>query len=38
MSICLLDDLIERGPFVPICRTVANPDVAVNWLGERGAA
>jgi hypothetical protein len=38
LSICLLDDLIERGPFTPIFRTVANPDVAADWLGERGAA
>jgi Replication-relaxation len=34
VSICLLDDLAERGPFAPICRTLAGPGKAVNWLGE----
>jgi len=37
LSICLLDDLIERGPFTPIFRTVANPDVSVDWLGQSDA-
>lgn len=31
---CLLDDLMERGPFAPIFRTVGEPDRAVDWLGE----
>jgi hypothetical protein len=34
VSICLLDDLAERGPFTPICRTLADPGKAVDWLGE----
>lgn len=34
VSICLLDDLAERGPFAPVCRTVADPGKAVDWLGE----
>ena len=34
VSICLLDDLAERGPFAPICRTLAEPGEAVDWLGE----
>jgi len=34
VSICLLDDLAERGPFAPICRTSAEPGKAVDWLGE----
>jgi hypothetical protein len=34
VSICLLDDLAERGPFAPICRTLADPGKAVDWLGE----
>ena len=34
VSICLLDDLAERGPFAPICRTLADPEKAVDWLGE----
>lgn len=34
VSICLLDDLAERGPFAPICRTLAAPGKPVNWLGE----
>ena len=33
-SICLLDDLVERGPFAPICRSIAEPRKQVNWLGE----
>jgi protein involved in plasmid replication-relaxation len=35
VSICLLDDLADRGPFAPICRTLADPGKAVDWLGER---
>jgi Replication-relaxation len=34
VSICLLDDLAERGPFAPICRTLAEPGKPVDWLGE----
>ncbi|MBW8059997.1 MAG: hypothetical protein FVQ78_06605 [Solirubrobacterales bacterium] len=34
VSICLLDDLVERGPFAPICRTLADPGKPVDWLGE----
>lgn len=34
VSICLLDDLAERGPFAPICRTLADPERPVDWLGE----
>lgn len=37
VSICLLDDLTERGPFAPIFRTIANPDVPVDWLGQSDA-
>jgi hypothetical protein len=34
ISICLLDDLADRGPFAPICRTLADPGTPVDWLGE----
>ncbi len=34
VSICLLGDLADRGPFAPICRTFADPGKAVDWLGE----
>jgi hypothetical protein len=34
VSICLLDDLAERGPFAPICRTLADLEKPVDWLGE----
>ncbi len=34
VSICLLDELADRGPFAPICRTAADPGKPVNWLGE----
>jgi hypothetical protein len=34
ISICLLDELAERGPFAPICRTAAGPGKPVDWLGE----
>jgi hypothetical protein len=34
VSICLLEDLASRGPFAPICRRLANPRKAVDWLGE----
>lgn len=35
VSICLFDDLAERGPFAAICRTAADPDMPVDWLGEK---
>jgi hypothetical protein len=34
ISVCLLDDLAERGPFAPICRILADPGKPVDWLGE----
>jgi hypothetical protein len=34
VSICLLDDLAEHGPFAPVCRTLATPGEPVDWLGE----
>jgi hypothetical protein len=34
VSVCLLEDLIERGPFAPVCRTLADPEKPVDWLGE----
>jgi hypothetical protein len=34
ISMCLLDDLAECGPFASICRTLADPGRAVDWLGE----
>jgi hypothetical protein len=34
VSICLLDDLAGRGPFAPICRTLADAGGSVDWLGE----
>ena len=34
VSICLLEDLVEQGPFASICRTVAAPGKPVDWLGE----
>lgn len=36
VSICLLDELTERGPFAAVCRTLAAPGKPVNWLGEKG--
>jgi hypothetical protein len=38
VSICLADDLADRGPFAATCRTVADPDAAVDWLGEKSSA
>lgn len=32
-SFCLLDDLMEHGPFAPIFRSAGDPDRAVDWLG-----
>jgi hypothetical protein len=34
VSVCLLEDLARRGPFAPICRTLAAPGKPVDWLGE----
>ena len=34
VSICLLDELRERGPFAPIFARAADLEPAVNWLGE----
>lgn len=34
VSICLLADLDADGPFAPICRTAAEPEAPVDWLGE----
>jgi hypothetical protein len=34
VSICLLDDLKQRGPFAPIFDPATDPRRAVNWLGE----
>ena len=36
VSICLLDELRECGPFAPIFARAADPQPAVNWLGEPG--
>jgi Replication-relaxation len=38
LSVCLLDDLRERGPFAPIFRDAREPERPVDWLGEPGAA
>lgn len=34
VSICLLADLVERGPFAPVFRQLADPGRPVDWLGE----
>jgi Replication-relaxation len=34
VSICLLDDLSERGPFAPIFARASDLEPAVDWLGE----
>ena len=36
VSACLLEDVVECGPFAAICRTPAGPDRDVDWLGEEG--
>jgi hypothetical protein len=38
ISFCLLDELKRRGPFAPIFRTVGEPDLEVDWLGESEGA
>jgi Replication-relaxation len=35
ISICLLDDLREQGPFAPIFRRALRPETPVDWLGRR---
>jgi Replication-relaxation len=34
ISLCLLEDLVERGPFASICLRPAAPGSVVDWLGE----
>jgi hypothetical protein len=34
VSICLLDDLTEHGPFAPIFRTNSDPATPTSWLGD----
>jgi hypothetical protein len=34
VSVCLLEDLLDRGPFAPIFRTAAEPERDADWLGE----
>jgi len=34
VSVCLLDDLTQHGPFAPVFRTLVDPGRAVDWLGE----
>jgi hypothetical protein len=33
ISICLLDDLTQHGPFAPVFHASADPDQRVDWLG-----
>jgi hypothetical protein len=33
ISLCLLDDLTDRGPWAPTCRRPQEPDRPVTWLG-----
>ncbi|MBN9621956.1 MAG: replication-relaxation family protein [Actinobacteria bacterium] len=35
IRVCLLADLVERGPFSPIFRALRDPGRAVDWLGQR---
>jgi hypothetical protein len=35
IRVCLLDELVERGPFSPIFRALRDPGRAVDWLGQR---
>ncbi|HET8975271.1 MAG TPA: replication-relaxation family protein [Solirubrobacterales bacterium] len=37
LSICSLDDLVSRGPFAPIFRSLHDPERPVDWLGEDGS-
>lgn len=36
VAICLLSDLLSRGPFAPIFRGPADPEADLDWLGEGG--
>ncbi|HXE45397.1 MAG TPA: replication-relaxation family protein [Conexibacter sp.] len=38
ITVCLLEDLAARGPFAPICRTLADPDTPADWLGSTTGA
>jgi hypothetical protein len=35
IRVCLLEDLVARGPFAPIFRSLRDPGRAVDWLGNR---
>jgi hypothetical protein len=35
IRICLLEELVARGPFSPIFRSLRDPGQAVDWLGKR---
>jgi hypothetical protein len=35
IRVCLLEELVERGPFAPIFRSLRDPGRAVDWLGSR---
>jgi hypothetical protein len=35
IRVCLLEDLVARGPFAPIFRSLRDPGRAVDWLGDR---
>jgi hypothetical protein len=35
IRVCLLEELVERGPFAPIFRSLRDPGQAVDWLGNR---
>lgn len=37
ISLCLLEDLEQRGPFGAIFLDITEPDRAADWLGERAA-
>jgi hypothetical protein len=34
IRVCLLEDLVARGPFAPIFRSLRDPGRAVDWLGQ----
>jgi hypothetical protein len=35
IRVCLLEELVARGPFAPIFRSLRDPGQAVDWLGKR---
>jgi hypothetical protein len=35
IRVCLLEDLVARGPFAPIFRSLRDPGRGVDWLGNR---